>query len=465
MRILLLEPPKPSASIGGEDVFIFEPLALEYLAAGVSDDHQVKIADLRLEHDLECIFKEFRPDIVGITAFTVHVNVVRKLFERIRAWDPKVLTVVGGHHATVMPQDFLSPSIDLIVVGEGVFAFREIVNRRGQGKTYEGIPGVAVPIGDRLTPAARPAASDLDELPFPDRELTAAYRQRYYCEWMKPLASIRTSKGCPHRCSFCAQWKVAGGRYLKRDPQKIVQELAGIREECVFFADDESLIDTARMTALARLIRDMGIRKRYFLYGRSDTIARNPDLLALWRDIGLERVFVGLEFFREEDLAYIRKGSTARDNEQAVKVLQNLGIDVYASFMVRQEFSEADFAALRAYCRRLKLNFASFAVLTTLPGTDLYAEVEDRLITRNYDYTDFIHTQLPTALPMRRFYTEFHDLYAKAIPMGKQLAMLRKYPWREIPDLLATMRRILKRMKTVHLDYQKGDSGGKGVRP
>jgi hypothetical protein len=87
MKILLLEPPKPAASVGGEDVFIFEPLALEYLAAGVLEGNQVKIADLRLERDLEGVFKEFRPDIVGITAFTVHVNVVRALCERIKGWD------------------------------------------------------------------------------------------------------------------------------------------------------------------------------------------------------------------------------------------------------------------------------------------------------------------------------------------------------------------------------------------
>jgi radical SAM superfamily enzyme YgiQ (UPF0313 family) len=461
LKILLLEPPKPALSIGGEDVFIFEPLALEYIAAGVADDHQVRIADLRLERDLEGIFRDFKPDVVGITAFTVHVNVVKKIFDQIRKWDPKVRTVVGGHHATVKPEDFLSPSIDLIVAGEGVFSFREIVRRLEGRESLAGTPGVAVMTDGIPAPAAPGPEVDLDALPFPRRDLTARYRKRYYSDWMKPLASIRTSKGCPHRCNFCAQWKVAGGRYYKRDPRKIVEELAGIHEEFVFFADDESLVDTARMTALALLIRDAGIRKRYFLYGRSDTIARNPELLALWRDIGLERVFVGLEFLKEEDLKYIRKGSSSTDNEKAVEILHALGIDVYASFIVRQEFDEADFAALRAYCRRLGLNFASFAVLTPLPGTDLYDEVKDRLITYNYDTIDFIHTQLPTALPMRKFYSEFHDLYTKAIPMGRQLALLRKYPLREIPGMLAKARRIYKRMKTIHLDYESLTAAGK----
>lgn len=459
MKILLVEPPKAPSTIGGEDVFLFEPLALEYLAAGVSKEHEVRILDLRLDKDLQRIYTDFHPDIVGITAYTVHVNVVRRLFEQIKRWDPRVLTVVGGHHATVMPEDFLSPCIDLIVIGEGVFAFKEIVTRFETGGTFDGIPGVAFAKGDRLIRTDGQAPVDLDVFPFPDRSLTARYRKHYYSEWMKPLASLRTSKGCPYRCTFCAQWKLAGGRYFRREPRRVVEELSGIEEECVFFADDESLIDAPRMTRLAQLIKESGIKKRYFLYGRSDTITRNPELLRAWRDIGLERVFVGLEFFRDADLNYIRKNSTSQDNENAVRILHGLGIDVYASFIVRPDFTQADFAGLRKYCRHLGLTFASFAVLTPLPGTDLYHEVRDQLITHNYDYFDFIHTLLPTALPLKDFYAEYHYLYTRGIALSKQLSLLGKYPLREIPHLLAKGRRFYHRLKTVYLDYAVATAG------
>jgi radical SAM superfamily enzyme YgiQ (UPF0313 family) len=453
MKILLIEPAKPPSTIGGDDVFIFEPLALEYLAAGVAAEHEVKILDLRLDDGLERSLADFQPDIVGITAYTIHVNVVKRLFQQIKAWQPKVLTVVGGHHATVAPEDFMSPFIDLIVIGEGVFAFKEIVARFKKEEPFDGIPGIAFANGNGLVKTAGQTAVDLDALPFPDRSLTAKYRKQYYSEWMKPLASIRTSKGCPYRCKFCALWKVAGGRYYRREPQRVVEELAGIEEECVFFADDESLIDAARMTRLARLIEQAGIKKRYFLYGRSDTIAGNPELLRVWRDIGLERVFVGLEFFRDEDLDYIQKKSTSQDNELAVRILHDLGIDVYASFILRPEFTTTDFAALRNYCRQLELSFASFAVLTPLPGTDLYQEVSDQLITHNYDYFDFIHTLLPTVLPLEEFYAEYHELYTKGIALNKQLALLRKFPLKEIPQLLVKGRRFYSRLKTTYQDY------------
>src|SRR4030043_728706 len=105
MKILLIEPAKTPLTIGGEDVFIYEPLSLEYIAAGVAQDHDVKILDLRLEKNLQEILASFSPDVVGITAYTVHVNTVKKLFEEIKGWNPKALTVVGGNHATLAAED------------------------------------------------------------------------------------------------------------------------------------------------------------------------------------------------------------------------------------------------------------------------------------------------------------------------------------------------------------------------
>ncbi|MHC4548645.1 MAG: B12-binding domain-containing radical SAM protein [Planctomycetota bacterium] len=453
MKILLVEPAKAPLSLGGEDVYLYEPLALEYVAAGVVGDHDVRIHDQRLDPDVQGAFEEFAPDVVGLTAYTVHADVVRRLCEQIKGWNPEVLTVVGGHHATVALADFDARCIDVVVRGEGVFAFREIVRRFERREGFDGIPGVAPAQEPAPVAPANPGAVDLDALPRPARSLTAAYRKEYYAEYMKPLASIRTSKGCPFRCSFCALWKLTGGRYLKRQPEQIVAELATIDEECVFFADDESLVDAERMKTLARLIQEAGLRKRFFLYGRSDTIARHPDLLARWREVGLERIFVGFEFFRDEDLRYVDKRSTVKDNEAAARILNDLGIDMYASFIIRPEFTREDFAAMRRYCRTLDLCFASFAVLTPLPGTDLYEAVKDRLLTHDPRYFDFIHTLLPTTLPLRDFYREYYRLYTRAIPFLKALSFLAKYRLRDLPSLLSITWRWYRDLRNAWKDY------------
>lgn len=163
---------------------------------------------------------------------------------------------------------------------------------------------------------------------------------------------------------------------------------------------------------------------------------------------------MGFEFFRDEDLEYVHKKSTIKDNEEAVRVLQELGIEVYASFIVRQEFTKEDFAALRKYCRKLGLAFASFAVLTPLPGTDLLDEVRGRLIARDYDLIDFLHTQLPTKLPLQQFYAELANLYSKGTSPTKRLWMLRKFPLRDVPYWLKKGRMIDERLRNAYADYE-----------
>ena len=454
MKILLVQPPKPEKAVGGEDFSIFEPLALEYLAAGIAGNHDVRILDMRLDPDLDSLLREYQPDVVGITSYTVHVSTVKRLFQQIKIFNTDIFTIVGGHHATVMPEDFYTPYIDVIIVGEGVFPFREIISRLEKKIALSGIPEAISSENGTIMIHHRDQDSDLDSLPFPRRDLTADYRKSYFSQWMKPLVSIRTSKGCLFKCSFCALWKLTGGRYLTRKPECVVEELGTIEEKCVFFADDESLLDTKRMIALADLIRRAGIRKRYFLYGRSDTIAKHPELIEQWKKIGLERVFVGLEFMWDADLKWIRKGSTAENNQRAVKVLKSLDIDVFPTFIVRPEFVRKDFADLRKYCLDLDLSFIGFRVLTPLPGTDLYHEVKEKLITSNYDYFDFHHTLLPTALPIKTFYKELTTLYKRSRSLKNRIKLIRKYPLWELPSLFRAYGDFMRRLDTLEQDYK-----------
>ncbi len=123
---------------------------------------------------------------------------------------------------------------------------------------------------------------------------------------------------------------------------------------------------------------------------------------------------------------------------------------MYASFIVRPEFTKEDFAAFPPYCEKVGLRFATFAVLTPLPGTDLYEQVRDRLISHNHD---FLHTLLPTALPLKDFYEQLYGLYQTAIPFGRRLSILAKYPLKEIPATLNTSCLVLKQLRGAYRDY------------
>lgn len=452
MKVLLVTPYSAEKVImSGDNLFLHEPLALEYVGAGIRGSHDVKLLDMRIDKDLEGTLDGFRPDVVGTTAYTVHVNVCRNILKRVKDHDPRILTVIGGHHATISPESFNESCIDVIVTGEGVFAFREMVGKFERGEDLKGIPGVVIrETGILVVPPPRPY-SDLDEIPFPDRSLTAGDRGKYFTSGMRPVASIRTSVGCAFRCNFCALWKITGSRYLTRDPRRIVEELSTIREPCVLFTDDETFLNVERMKALADYIEAAGIRKKYQASIRSDTVVRNPDLIEKWGEIGLSRVRIGFESYLDEELDSFNKKTTVSMNERALEFLERKGIEVVAQFIVRQDYDGKKFRELARYVKRKRIKYISYSVLTPLPGTMFYEEVKDRMISGEYDLFDFKHTLLPTTLPLERFYRELAVLFMKTLPRWKYLLfryfflLTRFIPsFRRNHDLFLSMRRAAK---------------------
>jgi hopanoid C-3 methylase len=453
MRVLLIQP--PSSDPLTDQIFLFEPLALEYLGAGLKlDGHTVKVLDARLKPEIEADFREFRPQVVGLTGFTTHLNIVKDIAARLKALFPRLVVVVGGHHATVRPEDFNEPAIDVVVIGEGVFTLREIMRAVEVGGAFLDIPGVALPdqTGMRFSPPRR--YTDLNELPFPDRSLTAAHRQDYFSEWFKPLASVRTSLGCTSRCNFCALWAITDGKYLRRSSEAVVEELKSVAETNVFFCDDESMCDTKRMDRLADLIRVADIRKNYFLYGRVDTIVKHPELFAKWAEIGLSQVFVGMEDYSDERLGALNKGITSAQQIEAVRILDGLGIMMYASYMVDPAYTREDFANLLAYVRQMKHKYATFTVLTPLPGTQLYAQRKRDLLSHKPELYDMVHALLPTTLPPSQFYVEYAKLWSKAVPFYRIIPTLARFGVRGMLQRMRLFGKFLQKVRTAHLDYQ-----------
>jgi radical SAM superfamily enzyme YgiQ (UPF0313 family) len=353
----------------------------------------------------------------------------------------------------VQPEDFNEPDIDLVVIGEGVFTLREIAVALEAGTRLSEISGLAVPCAEGMMFSAPRPYTDLNALPFPDRSLTARYRKHYFSEWFKPLASVRTSLGCTARCNFCALWTITGGKYLRRDPAAVVAELKTIAEPNVFFCDDESMCDAKRMDRLADLIQEAGIKKNYFLYGRVDTIINHPELFAKWAKIGLAQVFVGMEDFSDARLLTMNKGITTAQQGRAVKILDELGIMMYASYMVNPDYSREDFRNLLAYVRRLKHKYATFTVMTPLPGTGLHAERYGEILSHKPELYDMIHALLPTTLPLAEFHGEMANLWAKAVPFYRIIPTLTRFGLQGMLQRIRLFGTVLKKVRLAHLDY------------
>ena len=82
-------------------------------------------------------------------------------------------------------------------------------------------------------------------------------------------------------------------------------------------------------------------------------------------------------------------------------------------------------------------------------------------MTSNYDYFDFFHALLPTALPIRDFYKELTSLYKGSRSMKNKINLMRKYPLRELPSLFRAYGNFLKWLDNLDQDYVDSDHGPK----
>jgi len=424
MKVLLLHPPDNKVSLSPGR---FEPLGLEVLAATIPG-HEVNILDLRID-DFKALDRQldsFHPDIAGITINnTIHVRQAIKLLDYIRSRNPGVRIVIGGYHPTMLPKDFYLPSVDLIFLGWAEKSFPKYIYAIENGRTIENIEGIEILEKGELV-AHNDPLWDLKapDIPFPRRDLIKKYEKKYHSDMGFRTALVNTTRGCTNRCSFCGVWQVTGGKFLIRKPEDVFNEIASIPDYIhrVFFADDNTFINPAYAGKLCSLIRESKIRKKYSGYCRSDTIIRYPEMMREWKKIGLDNLCVGFEGIDNSRLDALNKRNTSSNNEEAAKILNDIGIPFRPHFLVEPSFQKDDFTKLSDYVDANHLKSPIFPIMTPIPGTQYYFEVKQDIIL-DYDYFDFAHATVPTVLSPKEFYKSWIKLYHLSYPIRKNLKL------------------------------------------
>lgn len=423
MSILLVWPNSRNEVLGWGDMgAIAEPLALEYLAGGLKLDGRIcRILDLRLHPgDFSKAMQSSKPRLIGVTAFSMHVRRAIELCREAKAIDPHCKTIVGGHHATFLPEDFFDEAVDFVVSGEGVAPIRAVAREIFDGEKAQAIAGLWRNDGgggfSSDGSSGGLSSAQIRDLPVPDRSLTLADRSSYFIDWMKPVALFRTSVGCPYRCSFCSIWRAADGRYFIREIDQVVEELRTIEEKWIFLVDDEAFINRKRMLALAAAIKSAGIEKEYFTYCRIDTLLQNEDAVRAWREIGLRRLFVGIDAISPKDLGEYNKKCSISLIEQGLQKAKDLDIEIFSQFVVNTDYNIDDFKRLIRFIEHNRIDYPSFTVLTPLPGTDMLKDFTEVIQKNengrpNWDLFDLQNAVTKTKLPPAEFRKQYRNLY------------------------------------------------------
>jgi len=150
---------------------------------------------------------------------------------------------------------------------------------------------------------------------------------------------------------------------------------------------------------------------------------------------------VGFEAIDDQTLADFNKQTDVTLNEKANQIMIEYNIINYAQFLIKSESTCEDFRRIWNYIFKQGIIHPSLAVLTPLPGTQMFQDPR-LLFPKEYQYYDLVHPLLPTQMPPEEFHQELIKIFknnyslkrwvlAKIKRMINWISGRKKYPWYE----------------------------------
>ena len=470
-KIWFVEPPKDLWFVMGE--YLPPPLGILELAAYLEKHNSnidIQVLDCQAEgidwKGLEKKIESLCPDIVAPSALaTCNVYMVVRTLETAKKVNPNITTIVGGQHFTALAQESLEayPEIDIVVRGEGEQTLSETVKALETGKPLSNVNGISFKHEGKIvhTPD-RPLIENLDDLPFPGYHFVEKHVRKYHFKMMVGANTgytlVEASRGCPHRCVFCSQWKFWGGKWRAKTPKRIVDEIEYCLNEFgsrFMWLTDDNLGLGERTRKLCDEIISRGISDdiTWFIQARCDDVCANRDILPKLRKSGLLWILTGLESHSQEILNDFRKELSPSYAKQAVDLLKKNDIFAQATMIIGdRKDSHESIQKLQKFANEVDPDLAIFMILTPFPGTDLYETAKNNgwIEDANWADYDMVHAIMPTeSLSRLEVQEELYECYRSFYgSMNRRLKSLfspnslkrRTYRYLASQGLLETLR-------------------------
>jgi len=413
VRVLLVHPHKYEKTIFKGVGELYHPLGLLYIASTLRErGHMVRLHDEYVDSGFGRTMQEFRPDVVGIGVTSPLMDRAALLTRIAKGAGAKV--IIGGPHVTALPAESLEAAeADAAVVGEGELVLPDLLD-----KNWDGIQGLAYRKDHQVIQTGRaPHIEDLDSLPFPARDLCDPRKYRGTGEFGFPIPigerwlSIIGSRGCPHRCSFCASPVVHGHAVRQRSVSNIVAEMVECRERWgtrnFSFLDDTFTLDEQRVCELSEALRRTGVKFRWACFTRVGVSRRT--LIAMKKG-GCVLVSYGVEG-GAEIRRQVGKGITREAIVETFRITREVGLRSKAYFMVGLPGeTEADYEEGLRLAKEIEPDYLWVAMFYPLAGTPLYEELraEDRGLHTANPGSFFLTTNRDLMRKHRRFLRQFY---------------------------------------------------------
>ncbi|MFH1421950.1 MAG: radical SAM protein [Planctomycetota bacterium] len=416
------------------------PLNLCYLASSLIEHcHDISVFDFEAGGTVESFIsflKEKKPELIGFSCLTSNITAGAELASMVRSILPASINIVGGHHASAIPERTLSEfsQFDICCIGEGedsIVQLAESVSRKNND--YSSIPGISFRNSDgEIKTNCIVPLRNVDTIPFPARELLNisnyhGQSHRGFSRDFLRITEITTSRGCNWKCSFCAQHVVSGGRRRSRSAENVIAEI----QECVnkfgfnhFNIHDDCFIEKNEPRRAIEIAEEFRRHKVTFNCNvRVDAVTK--ELLFTLAKLGLTGISFGVESGSEHVLEDIRKKTAVKQIREAFMWAKSAKIPhVEATVMIGfPEENEAEICQTADLIYKINPTDLMVSIAVPYPGTKLFKDfsVEKHVVKKElwkefkfYDTSAFWKAEgiLPEKLSklqrriMRKFY--FH---------------------------------------------------------
>lgn len=283
--------------------------------------------------------KKVKPDVIGISVFTVAFLPVMNLVKIIKNWNPSVKIILGHYHPTMEAENIFRKYgnyVDYCIRGEGDYSFLELCEflEREKSNMPNYINGITFQNSYQkiISTPDPPLITELDLIPFPDRKLISFnYKWNFSgFEFSKSkLTSIISSRGCPFNCSYCACSKFAKRRFRPRSPENIVEEMLIIEDQGyteLNFVDDNFTLLPKRTIKICELIKKEKIDINWHTDGRVDQTSQN--MLNWMSKAGCKSLWFGFESANQRILDLYNKRTKVSQFNDAINKARKAKIDL-----------------------------------------------------------------------------------------------------------------------------------------
>jgi radical SAM superfamily enzyme YgiQ (UPF0313 family) len=416
-------PPENSAWYLGKRL---PPIGLMYVAAALEQaGFEVQLLDNYLMKkpisEVKQLVSNLNPQIVGITCGSATYSRCVETAKAVKETLPNCKVVVGGWHASYVPDSLLDNSeIDYVVMGEGERAMTQLATciTSGNEPAAMTIPGVACRRRGKNIKNPPKFIENMDEIPYPARHLLPLELYDRTVEYLnvKPADVMSISRGCIFNCGFCETRKLWGNICRAFSPQRVIGEIEDLQSKYgtkgIYFINDNFTLRKKESIELCNLMIKNKLDLEWVCDTRVDLV--NQELLEIMNKAGCKTIWFGVESGSQRILQRIGRNTTLEQIETAFKLCRKNGIQTACSFMIGMPGETLkDMETSLKFAKKLDPDWCLFNIFIANPDSRLYQEVLD---SKNYDQLDDFLLTVKTEefdynsllAIQRRFFRDFH---------------------------------------------------------